>query len=124
MLGVAYRRGEFVTVDIIPLMLTSRVRLVLKTVMAVPILIFLAIITVYGWRCAEVVQRQTMPALDFIWTSLTGDNLDMSVRWVYVSVSVGSALLGLHVIADLVEGWLTLCHGEPPPDRRDKIEAM
>jgi TRAP-type C4-dicarboxylate transport system permease small subunit len=124
LLGIAYRRGEFVAVDIVPLMLTRRVRLVLKTVMAVPILIFLTIIIVYGWRYAEVVQRQTIPALDFIWTSLTGRNLDISVRWVYVSVSVGSALLGLHVIADLVEGWLALRHRDAPTNRRVKIEAM
>lgn len=124
LLGIAYRRGEFVAVDIIPLTLTPRVRLVLKMVMAVPILIFLMIIMIYGWRYAEVVQRQTIPALDFIWTSLAGRNMDVSVRWVYVSVSIGSALLGLHVIADLVERWLTLRRPDAPPNRRVNVEAM
>src|SRR5688572_14149374 len=61
LLGVAYRRGEFVALDIVPLLLPERVRLVLKLVMAVPILIFIAVIVWYGWRYAQVVQRQSIP---------------------------------------------------------------
>jgi TRAP-type C4-dicarboxylate transport system permease small subunit len=123
LLGVAYRRGEFVAVDLVPLMLTPRARLVLKAVMAVPILVFLTLIMVYGWRYAAAVQRQTIPALDFIWTSLAGQNLNVSVRWVYVSVSAGSALLGLHVIADVVETWLRLREDAAGLPRVDRVEV-
>lgn len=115
LLGVAYRRGDFVALDMVPLLLSERVRLILKTIMAVPVLIFVGVIAWYGWRYAEVVQRQSIPALDFIWSSLTGDNLHVSVRWVYIAVPVGSALLGLHVIADLVESWMRLGRRRPPP---------
>ncbi|MEX0408477.1 TRAP transporter small permease [Aquibium sp. LZ166] len=121
LLGVAYRRGEFVAVDLVPLMLTPRARLVLKAVMAVPILLFLVLIMIYGWRYAAAVQRQTIPALDFIWTSLAGHNLNVSVRWVYVSVSAGSALLGLHVIADVAESWLRLRQDEARLPRGGKV---
>lgn len=124
LLGVAYRRGEFVAFEILPVMLKPKVRLVLKTVTAVPILVFLVLIAVYGWRYAEVVQRQTIPALDFIWSSLTGHNLNVSVRWVYIAVPVGSALLGLHVLADLVESWQRLRHPEPQLFRANQGEAL
>ena len=112
LLGVAYRRGEFVSLDVVPLMLKPRQRWALKLVMAVPVLIFLGVMVYYGWRYAQVVGRQTIPALDFIWTSLTGDKANVSVRWVYISVPVGSALLGLHVIADLFESWFRLRNDE------------
>lgn len=124
LLGVAYRRGEFVALDILPFALAPRTRLVLKAVTALPVVVFLVVIAIYGWRYAEVVQRQTIPALDFIWTGLTGHNLDVSVRWVYIAVPVGSALLALHVLADLVESWQRLRHGEVEAPRPDHGEAL
>jgi TRAP-type C4-dicarboxylate transport system permease small subunit len=108
LLGVAFRRGEFVALDIVPGLLPPGLRLALKAVMAVPILIFLGLMVYYGWDYAARVQRQTIPALDFIWSSLTGAHLAVSIRWVYIAVPVGSGLLALHVIADLVESWLRL----------------
>ena len=105
LLGIAYRKGQFVALDMVPLMLTPPVRLALKAVMAIPILIFCAAIAVYGWSYAEVVQRQSIPAADFIWNALTGNHVKLSVRWVYIAVPVGSVLLGLHVVADLIESW-------------------
>lgn len=102
LLGVAFQRGEFVMLDLLPYMLSSRARLVLKCVTAIPILIFLAVIVVEGFDYASRFDRQKIPALDFIWSSLTGENAGVSVKWVYISVPVGAALLALHVIADLV----------------------
>ncbi|WP_160382562.1 TRAP transporter small permease [Pseudooceanicola pacificus] len=102
LLGVAYQRGEFVMLDVLPYMLGPRARLILKCVTAVPILIFLVVIVDQGFDYASRFDRQKIPALDFIWSSLTGNNAGVSVTWVYVSVPVGAALLALHVTADLV----------------------
>ena len=101
-LGVAYSRGEFVTLDFLPSALSPRGRWILRAVMAVPIIAFLLVMAWYGYDFASRFDRQTIPALDFIWTSLTGDALGLSIKWVYVSVTVGMILMSLHVIADLI----------------------
>lgn len=102
LLGLAYQRGDFVMLDILPYMLSARARLMLKLVVAIPILVFLAVIVATGWTYASLFQRQTIPAVDFIWTNLFGHNLGLTVRWIYLSVPVGALLLAAHVIADAV----------------------
>ncbi|MBI1291377.1 TRAP transporter small permease subunit [bacterium] len=106
LLGVAYQRGEFVMLDLLPYMLSPRARLILKCVTAVPILIFLVVIVDQGFDYASRFDRQKIPALDFIWSSITGNNAGVSVKWVYVSVPIGAALLTLHIMADLVVSML------------------
>ena len=101
-LGLAYSRGEFVTLDFLPSALPPRGRWILRAVTAVPIIAFLLLMAWYGYDFASRFDRQTIPALDFIWTSLTGEALGLSIRWVYVSVTVGLSLMALHVLADLV----------------------
>ena len=101
-LGLAFSKGEFVALEFVPSLLNPRLRWLLKAVMAVPIVLFLGLMAWYGWDFASRFDRQTLPALDFIWTALSGEALGLSIRWVYVSVTVGLALLALHVLADLV----------------------
>ena len=117
LLGVAYQRGEFVMLDLLPYMLSPRARLVLKCLTAIPVLIFLAVIVVEGFDYASRFERQKIPALDFIWSSLTGENAGVSVKWVYVSVPIGAALLAMHVAADLVVSAIRHRRGidDPPP---------
>lgn len=110
-LGLAYSRGEFVRLDFLPAALPPRGQWILRAVMAVPILAFLLAMAWYGWDFASRFGNQTIPALDFIWTALSGEALGLSIRYVYVSVTVGLVLMSLHVVADLV---ITL--------RRDLIE--
>ena len=100
-LGMAYSQGEFVALDFVPSRLSPRWTWVLSAVMAVPILAFLGLMSWHGYDFAARFDRQTIPALDFIWESLTGNPLGLSIRWVYVSVTVGLSLMALHVIADL-----------------------
>lgn len=102
LIGMAYERGDLVAVDIVPGLLRPRARLLLKVVMTIPILIFLWLMVVNGYSYAWRFDQQIIPALDFIWRSLTGNNAAISIRWVYISVSVGCALLALHMIFGLV----------------------
>lgn len=101
-LGLAYSRGEFVALDFLPTHLPPRGKWLLSAVMAVPILFFLGLIAWHGYDFASRFDRQTIPALDFIWESLAGEPLGLSIRWVYVSVTVGLSLMALHVVADLI----------------------
>lgn len=106
-LGVAYSKGEFISLDFLPSALPPRGQWILRAIMAVPILVFLGVIAWFGYDFSSRFDRQTIPALDFIWTSLTGEALGLSIRYVYVSVTVGLVLMGLHVIAELVLSFRT-----------------
>lgn len=101
-LGLAYSKGEFIALDFLPNALSVRGRWVLKAITAIPVIIFLALITYYGADYASRFGNQTIPALDFIWGSLFGRPLGLSISYVYISVSVGTGLMILHVAADLV----------------------
>lgn len=125
LLGLAYQRGDFVMLDILPYMLPARARLVLKLVVAVPMVVFLAVIVVTGWTYASLFQRQTIPAVDFIWTSLFGHNLGLTVRWIYLSVPVGATLLAAHIIADAIASVVGFRAGnDDAPAKPESDEAI
>lgn len=114
LIGMAYQRGELVAVDIVPELLRPRARLLVKIVVTIPILIFLWLMVVNGYSYAWRFDQQIIPALDFIWRSLTGNNASISIRWVYISVSVGCALLALHMIAVLISEVRDMLSGREP----------
>lgn len=100
-IGLAYQRGELVAVEIFTDMLSPFWRLVLKAIVTIPLLVFLGLMIVYGYSYASRFTHQTLPALDFLWSSLSGRDLGLSVRWVYISVAVGCLLLALHLVGSL-----------------------
>lgn len=114
LIGMAYQRGELVAVDMVPAVLRPRARLALKIATTIPILIFLWLMVVNGYSYAWRFDQQIIPALDFIWRSLTGNNASISIRWVYISVSVGCALLALHMIAGLAVEIRDMLSGRDP----------
>ncbi len=114
LVGLAYQKGELVAVEIVPLMLKPGWRIALKALAAIPILVFLWLMTVNGVVYAGRLQMQKIPALDFIWMSITGREIGVSIWWVYISVSVGSALLGLHIIGSIVSDLVALKHHTGP----------
>lgn len=115
LVGLAFQRGEMIAVDIVPLMLRPRWRFVLKLVATTPVLVFLYLMTVNGYDYSTRFGGQNLPAIDFIWMALAGEQANVSVFWVYVSVAVGSALLALHLIGDLAIDFLTLLDLVPAP---------
>jgi TRAP-type C4-dicarboxylate transport system permease small subunit len=113
--GLAYQRGELVAVDVLPELLMPKLRLALKIVVSIPVLAFLWRMAVNGYDYASRFHNQVIPAVDFIWMSISGEGLGVSVFWVYVSVCVGSALLGLHVLASVVGDALDVLAGRAAP---------
>lgn len=101
-LGLAYSKGEFVNLDFLPNALSPRNWWLLRAVMSVPIIAFLLVMAWYGQDFASRFDNQTIPALDFIWTALTGNALGLSIRYVYIAVTVGLVLMAMHVVAELV----------------------
>ncbi|MEI4487485.1 TRAP transporter small permease subunit [Frigidibacter sp. MR17.14] len=101
-LGLAWDRGEFVALDLLTGGLAQAVQLAIRTVLAVPILWFLWLIGSSGLTYALRFKAQTIPAIDFIWTNLTGGPAGIPITYVYISVTVGCALLAAHVVAGLI----------------------
>lgn len=63
-LGLAYSRGEFVSLDFLPAALSDRGKWVLKALTAIPIVAFLAIVTYYGADYASrFSSRQSRPSI-------------------------------------------------------------
>ena len=119
-IGLAYTKGELVAVDIVPLMLEPKWRLALKVLVSIPILGFLWLMMVNGFDYSTRFGHQIVPAVDFIFMSLIGRGVGLSIFWVYVSAAIGSALLGLHIIASLVLDWRELPNA---PERPAPTEA-
>lgn len=118
--GLACTKGELVAVDVVPLMLPPKWRLALKVLVSVPILAFLWLMMVNGYDYSTRFSHQIVPAVDFIFMALIGHGVGLSIFWVYVSVSIGSALLSLHIIASLVFDWRDL---PSAPERPARTEA-
>ena len=101
-ISMAFRAGELVAVDILTNLMPPKLVFLLRLIVAVPIAIFLALMVKYGYDFAGRFSRQTIPAVDFIWNSLTGRNAGLTVIWIYISVSIGMALLLVHFLISLV----------------------
>ncbi len=116
LIGLAFHRGELIAVDLVTVRLRPTLRFAFKLLVTVPLLVFLGYIVVNGYRFAVRMGVQTLPAFDFIWSSLTGqEEAEISIFWVYVSVAVGCALLILHILVALAVEWRELRAGREPP---------
>jgi TRAP-type C4-dicarboxylate transport system permease small subunit len=104
LVGLAFQRGELVAVDLLTKALPNRARVILKLVVSVPLLVFLYLVMVSGYTFAARMSLQSIPSLDFIWSSIAGRDktADVSIFWVYGSVSFGALLLMIHLVAELV----------------------
>jgi TRAP-type C4-dicarboxylate transport system permease small subunit len=116
--GVAFQRGEMVSLEIIVGRFPGRSRLLLVVPAYLASLGLLAAIVWYGWKFAQINSFQTVPAADFIWSSIVGEDreVNMSIFWIYVSVPIGMALMFVHVAQSLVTQVAAVLRGEPVGD--------
>ena len=103
LVGLAFQRGELVAVDLVSKALPLRARFVLKLLASVPLLIFLYLVATSGYTFADRMSMQSIPAIDFIWSSIAGRDktADISIFWVYGSVALGAVLLMIHLVVEL-----------------------
>lgn len=102
-IGIAFQRGELIAIDVVTQKLPARPKFALKVAVSIPVLIFLALMVTNSYSYVGNFGNQMIPAVDFIWMSITGGRTaDVSIQWVYHSVTVGSGLLFLHILAALV----------------------
>ena len=104
--GYAYHRGELVVLDLFSARVSPRTYMAIRIATAIPITIFLYLIISAGLGHALRFSAQTIPAVDFIWMSITGEPARVPVFWVYVAVPLGCAILLAHFLGRLAyDAW-------------------
>ena len=123
LIGIAYHQGELIVLDILSTKVSPPVRFLIRFLVSIPVCYFLYLMVTHGLTFASRYQAQTIPAIDFIWTSLVGRPAHLPIFWVYVSVPVGCAILLIHILAGLAYDAFVLMtsmaprHPTNPPDR-------
>lgn len=97
--GAAFQRGEMVAVELLVRAVPRPARLVLVMLGYGLSLALLAALVYYGWRFAALNARQSIPAADFIASSIAGHEapVNISIFWIYVAVPVGALILFVHM---------------------------
>lgn len=113
LIGIAYSQGELVALDMIGTRLPRPLRFLIRLIVSLPVCYFLYLLIETGLIHAGRFKSQTIPAIDFIWGSLTGRPAGLPVWWVYVSVPVGCAILLAHIVVGLVDEVIALVRGTP-----------
>ncbi|NWG23427.1 MAG: TRAP transporter small permease [Pseudorhodoplanes sp.] len=109
LIGIAYHRGELVVLDVLSGRVSPTAKFLIRLTVAIPVCYFLYLLIVHGIVHAGRFKAQTIPAIDFIWTSLTGRPAHVPIFWVYVSVPVGCAILLIHYAGSIAyDGFLLL----------------
>lgn len=114
LIGIAYQQGEMIIIDMLTGKVSPRVRFLIRLIVAIPVCYFLYLMVSHGIVYAGRFKAQTIPAIDFIWTSLVGKPAHVPIFWVYVSVPVGCAILLIHILAGLVAEGFGLLRPPPP----------
>jgi len=102
LIGIAYHQGELIVLDVLSGRVSPAIRFLIRLIVALPVCYFLYLMVRHGLVFAGRFSAQTIPAIDFIWTSLVGQPAHLPIFWVYVSVPVGCAILLIHILAGLV----------------------
>lgn len=115
--GLAFQRGELSSMDLLGGIMPRWLRLALLLPTYLAAVGFLGMLAWYGWDYAQTNSSQAMPAADFISQSLLGRDSGLSIWWVYISVPVGSVLLGLHFLLAALAMLAELLGWSPAEDR-------
>lgn len=96
--GAAFQRGEMISVELVIGQFRGWARLVFIVPAYLLALALLVALTYYGYRFASLNAISTIPAFDFIWAGLAGDDstADVSMYWLYLSLPVGLAIMAVH----------------------------
>ena len=103
LIGIAYHQGELAILDMLTGHVSRRVRFFIRLIVYIPVAFFLYLLIKHGIVHAGRFSRQTIPAIDFIWTSLTGKPAGLTVFWIYVAAPVGCAILLAHLVFGLID---------------------
>lgn len=99
-LGVAFQRGEMMNIELLVGRLNPRWRAAVNVPIYLAMMAFLGALSFYSYRFALLNGSSSIPAVDFIVSSLTGETrtLVLSRFWLYLMIPVGLIILLLHIM--------------------------
>lgn len=105
LLGPAFQKGEFITVEFLVRSLPSMLQLMAKLIAYLGSITLLLIVAYYGYHFASMNSIQTVPAFDFIASAIYGHTVssDVSMYWIYVSIPVGCLILAVHILLATID---------------------
>jgi len=118
LLGAAFQRGEMMNVEFLVGRLSPRVRAAVNVPIYLAMTAFLLTLCYYCYQFALLNRTASIPALDFIVSSITGETRTVVVSrfWLYLMIPVGLGILALHIIAATVcDALVALGRREPKP---------
>jgi TRAP-type C4-dicarboxylate transport system permease small subunit len=113
LIGIAYQQGELIILDVLSTRVSPAMRFLIRMLAALPVCCFLYLMVRHGLVYAGRFSAQTIPAIDFIWTSLFGRPAHLPIFWVYVSVPIGCAILLVHIVAGIVADAVAMLTSRP-----------
>jgi len=98
LVGVAFERGELVSVQFFINRLPRRIAYLLTIPVHLAIIAFLVALSYYGYSFATLNARFSMPAVDFILSSILGRQVSgaLSMYWLYLLIPFGCLILAAH----------------------------
>jgi TRAP-type C4-dicarboxylate transport system permease small subunit len=125
LLGAAFRRGEMMNVEFLVGRLSPRVRAAVNVPIYLAMTAFLLTLCYYCYQFALLNRSASIPALDFIVSSITGQTRTVVVSrfWLYLVLPVGLGILALHVIVAAARDALVLL-GRRPSDARSPRDLL
>lgn len=111
--GYAYHRGELVILDLFSTRVSPPTYMAIRFLTAIPVCIFLYLIISAGLAYALRFSAQMLPAIDFIWMSITGGPAHVPVFWVYIAAPLGCSILLAHFLFRLFYDAWCVANGRP-----------
>lgn len=104
LLGPAFERGDMVSVQFLMQAFPRRIALVLMVPMYLLMIAFLLVTSYFAARYATFNGNFSMPAIDFILTSLSGRQISgaLSMYWIYMLIPLGCVILAIHLAAAML----------------------
>ena len=124
LLGAAFQRGEMMNIELVTGRLGRRGRAIWLVPLSLCMIGFLSVLSYYCYQFALLNRSTTIPALDFIATSITGETqtLVLSRYWLYLMIPIGLMLLAAHILLAMVRHVLVAI-GVAEPKARHRDEA-
>lgn len=100
LLGAAFQRGEMMNIEILVGRLSPRMRAALNVPVYLAVTVFLLFLSYYSYQFALLNKTASIPALDFIVSSITGQTRTVVVSrfWLYLMIPLGLVILSLHLV--------------------------
>ncbi|UFJ41788.1 TRAP transporter small permease [Brevibacillus humidisoli] len=109
--SICVRKGEHVGIELLPEFLPARFRWVLRVLVNLIVILFLVLLIKYSTELTMFTYKngQTAPALG------------IPMYWVYLCLPLGSLLMVIRYLADIVDAWRNKQPAEAEPELNGKV---